>query len=150
MTKNFFLAGAKWWYGENFTEAFEADVMPYTVCGILDTVNHSCNFLLYVISGSLFRSEFIAMITCQTQKDVNSKGMSNATSTKMPHTFSTPLLSKSVTLAVHKSASTKTSPSHSMISLPLRKSPTTSLPSLRDTSPGKAKLALMYHIQPPS
>ena len=139
--------GAKWWYQDNYSRAFEPDVMVYNICGMLDTVNHSCNFLLYVISGSLFRSEFIAMVTCNQSRDVATRGGINnntMTNMKMPRAFSAP-----VAVAVHKSASTKTSPSGSMLSFHVRRSPTAPLPSLKDVSPNKGKLTLFYQIQPP-
>ena len=64
-------------YGKDYYKAFEGDVWVYHLCGIFDTINHSCNFFLYVISGSLFREEFIAMIQCKKWKERISIGFSN-------------------------------------------------------------------------
>ena len=107
-------------YGKDYYKAFEGDVWVYHLCGIFDTINHSCNFFLYVISGSLFRQEFIAMIRCKTLKERISIGFSNYSATNsraMETNFSTPFVNRTVKLSVRRKLLIKANSSQSLLTV---------------------------------
>ena len=115
-----FFSVARWSYGKDYYKAFEGDVWVYHLCGIFDTINHSCNFFLYVISGSLFREEFIAMIQCKKWKERISIGFSNysATNSKAMETnFSTPFVNRTMKLSVRRNLLTKANSSQSLLTV---------------------------------
>ena len=115
-----FLSVARWLYGKDYYKAFEGDVWVYHLCGIFDTINHSCNFFLYVISGSLFREEFMAMIQCKKWKERISIGFSkySATNSKAMETnFSTPFVNKTMKLSVRRNLLTKANSSQSLLTV---------------------------------
>ena len=107
-------------YGKDYYKAFEGDVWVYHLCGIFDTINHSCNFFLYVISGSLFREEFIAMICCKTLKERISIGFSNYSATNsraMETNFSTQYVNRTVKLSVRRKLLIKANSSQSLLTV---------------------------------
>ncbi len=57
------LLGLTYWY-ESYDEALTPDQLHWQIIILIDTLNHSLNFILYIISGQQFRTQFFKMITC--------------------------------------------------------------------------------------
>ena len=78
---NFNILGYKYWF-DSHEGAWHPDQLHMQIMMLINALNHSLNFILYIISGQQFRNQFLKMITCNRNYGDSSSVTSNNTSTR--------------------------------------------------------------------